>query len=154
MEYKRSVITPIFTHLGTLQQLKGRYIGTSWMFLGSVVPWHWKAQRDWTFCLLQVLVLNWFIYNTWYGYMLWEWRVSDTVQQCVPQAEKTKFHSENSPILTSLPTSNVKPIVIFEAELGSATCLQSSTTCHLFSFSCFEEMGKFLIFHSSLVQHD
>ena len=73
--------------------------------------------------------------------------------------EAIKFQSENSPISTSLPTSNAKPSFTFEAELGGETCLQSSTTCHSFSFSRFKEMNNFnfLIrakFHTTKSVHD
>ena len=68
--------------------------------------------------------------------------------------EATKFHSENSPILTSLPTSNAKPNFTFEAELDSGACLLSSTICHSFLFSRFEEINKFQIVHSSQIPQD
>ena len=45
-------------------------------------------------------------------------------------------------------------IFTFAAELGSRTCLQSSTICHSFSFSRFEEINKFQIFHSSQIPQD
>ena len=62
--------------------------------------------------------------------------------------ETSKFHGENSPLSTSLPSFNAKPTFTFEAELGRGTCLQSSTICHSFSFSRFEEINQFQIFHS------
>ena len=72
--------------------------------------------------------------------------------------EATKFHSENSPISTSLPSSNAKPNFTFEAESGSGTCLKSSTICHSFSFSRFEEINfKFFTrakFHKTKSTHD
>ena len=68
--------------------------------------------------------------------------------------EATKFHSGNSAISTSLPTSNAKPYFTFEAELGSGTCLQSSTIYYSFSFSRFEEINNFQFFHSSQIPQD
>ena len=40
----------------------------------------------------------------------------------------------------------LKPSFIFEAELGTGTCLQSSAICHSFPFSCFKEMNNFKFF--------
>ena len=55
--------------------------------------------------------------------------------------KETKFHSDDSSFTTSNPVSTAKPNFTFEAELGSGTCLQSSTISQSFSFSRFEEIN-------------
>ena len=110
MEYKRNIITPIFTHLRTLQKWKDPYISTFMNEPGDDSP------------------------------------------------KQQKFPSENSPVSTSLPTSNAKPNFTFKAELCSGTCLQSSTICHSCSFSRFGEINfKFFTeakFHKTNSTHD
>ena len=94
--------TPTFTHLSTLQQLL-LYITGSPNRPKFFYRGNWKTLSS---------TFSW------------------TNLGRLPQA--TKLQSQNNLISTALSTSNAKPNFTFEAELGSGTCVQSSTTCHTF----------------------